>query len=244
MNLMKNLKFLFTTLSFLLLCHLSEAQTSKAAQKKAMQDAMNFSKNKVDVSQIPSKYSFSWKYRMEMKTSAGKSMVFDYFLEPNANYYGANMNQTGSEMFMVMDSKKKFMITSFGKGGKKMAMASKMTDYSAVAQSKNTKYTYKTIPNKVILGFNCKGIQATNTTSTMVFYYTNEAKVSFSEMFKSQQNQGTPNALSDYFKPNEKPLMLSMDYKDLKDKTKSMTMKCISLEKKAFTFNKSDYQFM
>jgi hypothetical protein len=78
----------------------------------------------------------------------------------------------------------------------------------------------------------------------MVFYYTNEAKVSFSEMFKSQQNQGTPNAFVDYFKPNEKPLMLSMDYKDLKDKTKSMTMKCISLEKKALTFNKSDYQFM
>jgi hypothetical protein len=63
-------------------------------------------------------------------------------------------------------------------------------------------------------------------------------------MFKSQKNEGMANAFKDFFKSDEKPLMMSMDYKDLKDKSKSMTMKCISLEKKAFTFNKGDYQFM
>lgn len=239
---MKRLKFVLSIFLLFFIFN-AQAQAPKADQKKAMQDAMNFGKNKVDASTIPAKYSFSWKYSMEMKTDAGKSIVFDYFLEPNTSYYGANMKQSGSDMFMIMDSGKKIMVTSFGKGAKKMAMASKMQDYAAT-NSKEDKFTYKSIPNKVILGFNCKGVQATNSKSTMIFYYTNDAKVSFSEMFKSQQNQGSPNAFKNFFKPGEKPLMMSMDYKDLKDKTKSMTMKCISLKKEAYTFNKSDYQFM
>jgi hypothetical protein len=240
---MKRLKYVLSTFLILFIFNIGQAQTPTAAQKKAMQNAMNPSKNKVDASTIPVKYPFSWKYSMEMKTSAGKTMVFDYLLEPNANYYGANMKQSGSDMFMIMDSGKKLMVTSFGKGAKKMALASKIPDYSA-ANSKESKFTYKTVPNKVILGLNCKGVLATNSTTTMLIYYTNEAKVSFSEIFKSQQNQGNSNAFKDFFKPNEKPLMMSMDYKDLKDKTKSMTMKCISLKNEVFTFNKSDYQFM
>jgi hypothetical protein len=240
---MKRLKYILSTFLVLLIFNIGQAQTPTAAQKKAMQGAMNPSKNKVDASTIPAKYPFSWKYSLEMKTSTGKAMVFDYLLEPNANYYGANMKQSGSDMFMIMDSSKKIMVTTFGKDAKKMAMASKMPDYS-VANSKESKFTYKTLPNKMILGFNCKGVQATNSTTTMLIYYTNDAKVSFSEMFKSQQNSGTPNAFKNFFKPNEKPLMMSMDYKDLKDKTKNMTMKCISLKKEVFTFNKSDYQFM
>jgi len=226
-RIMRNIRFIFSTLILLFIFSPAQAQKSKEAQKKAMTDAMNFGKNKVDASQIPAKYPFSWKYNMEIETKAGKKMVFDYFLEPNAAYYGANMNQTGSEMFMIMDSGKKIMVTSFGKSGKKMAMASKMQDYTAGKNSKDKKYTYKKLPNKVILGYNCKGIQATNSESNMVFYYTNDAKVSFTEMFKSQQNQGTPNAFKDFFKAGEKPLMLSMEYTDLNDKSKSMTVKFI-----------------
>lgn len=240
---MKNIKLVLSTVLVLFTFITSQAQKTSEAQRKAIENAMNYGKNKVDAASVPSKYSFNWKYSMEMKTEAGKSMVFDYFLEPKASYYGANMNQTGSIMFMIMDFNKKLMVTSFEKGGKKTAMASKMPDYAA-SGDKNSKYTYKKLPNKILNGFSCKGIQATNTSSSMIFYYTNEAKVSFAEMFKSQKNEGMANAFKDFFKPDEKPLMMSMDYKDLKDKSKSMTMKCLSLEKKAFTFNKADYQFM
>jgi hypothetical protein len=240
---MKNIKFAFSLLSFLLISATIQAQKGTEAQRKAVEGAMNFSKNKVDAASIPTRYSFSWKYRMEMKTEAGKSMLFDYFLEPDASYYGANMNQAGSNMFMIMDFSKKLMVTSFEKGGKKTAMASKMPDYST-NNANDSKYTYKKLPSKIINGFNCKGIQATNATSSMIFYYTNEAKVSFGEMFKSQKNEGMANAFKGFFKSGEKPLMMSMNYKDLKDKSKSMTMNCLSLEKKAFAFNKADYQFM
>src|SRR6476620_3137407 len=99
-----------------------------------MEDLMNLSKNKVDAAKIPNKYAFSWKYSMQITSDKGKEIVFDYLLEPNAAYYGANMNKAvASAMFMIMESKNNMSITTFGKDGKKMAMASKIPDYSAMA---------------------------------------------------------------------------------------------------------------
>ncbi|MNR47204.1 hypothetical protein D3C85_1662740 [compost metagenome] len=111
-------------------------------------------------------------------------------------------------------------------------------------ENEKSKFTYKVLPNKTFLGYNCKGIQATNDEYDIVFYYTNETKVSFSDMFKNQKNSKMPDVLAGYIKPGEKTLMMDMSMKDLKNKGKVTTMKCISLEKKDFVFNKADYQFM
>lgn len=240
---MKNTKLIYGfLLAFFTITNLF-AQGATEAQKKAMMDAMKMSQNKVDPSTVPDKYAFTWKYTMEMTAQSGKTMDFHYYLQPNATYYGAKMNQSGSDMFMIMDNKTKTTVTSFNKKGKKTAMVSKIPNYTDKS-TKAEKYTYKKLPNKVILGYNCKGIQATNSTSTMVFYYTTEAKISFAEMFKTQQKQGIPNVFHEVFKPGEKPLLLSMDYTNLKDKTKSVKMQCKALSKEAYTFNKSEYQFM
>ncbi|RXR21275.1 hypothetical protein EQG63_04875 [Flavobacterium amnicola] len=213
--------------------------------KMNMEDLMNLSKNKVDASKIPDKYTFSWKYAMQITSDKGKEIVFDYFLEPNATYYGANMNKAGaSAMFMIMDTKNNISISTFGKDGKKMAMVSKVPDYSKMVDDKTKKVKYKAIPSKKILGFNCKGMQATNDEMEMVLYYTTEAKVSFTNVFKMNQNGGMPDVFKDLVKPNEKPLLMEMNYKDLKNKSKTTTMKCIELNKESYTFNKSDYKFM
>lgn len=206
---------------------------------------MMYGKNKVDVSLIPNSYPFSWEYSLEMQTDNEKPMIVDYFLESNAEYFGFKMRNTQG-MFLVIDSKNNFMITTFGQEKGKMAMASKIPDYSEMSDkaNKNNEFSYKTLPNKVIMGFNCKGIQATNTDFEMIFYFTNEAKVSFSDLFKAQQKKSTPNALKNYFKPGDKPLMMTMTMKDLKNKSAVTSMKCIGLVKKANAFNKSDYKFM
>ena len=240
---MKNTKLIYGILLACFTISSLFAQGPTEAQKKAIMDAMKARQNKVDPSTVPDKYAFSWKYNMQMTAQSGKTINFQYYLQPNATYYGAKMNQSGSDMLMIMDTKKKTSITGFNKKGKKIAMVSKIPDYSD-KKTKSEKYTYKNLPNKVILGYNCKGIQATSSKSVMIFYYTNEAKVSFAELFKSQQAQGIPNAFMNVFKPGEKPLLMSMDYTDLKDKTRSMKMQCTALNKEAFTFNKSEYQFM
>lgn len=204
--------------------------------------AMDYGKNKVDPSLIPDSYTFSWKYSMEIQSDKGKAMIAEYFLEPKADYFGFNVNS--NDMFMIMDHKNKIMISTFNQN-EKMASASKMADYSELAkkETENTKFTYKTLPGKTILGYKCKGIEATNNEYVMVFYYTTDAKVSFANMFKSQQNQQMPNAFKDYFKKGENPLTMSMEMKNVKN-GQVTTMKCVGLEKNARTFTKSEYKFM
>ncbi|HMI08382.1 MAG TPA: hypothetical protein VK528_12600 [Flavobacterium sp.] len=124
-------------------------------------------------------------------------------------------------------------------------MASKLPDYSEMTtkEAAGKKFTYKSLPGKTILGYKCKGVEATDADYVMTFYYTNDAEVNFTDLFKSPQAQKMPNAFKDYFKPGEKPLMLAVDIND-KAKGKTTTMKCIALEKSAFVFRKSDYKFM
>ena len=226
-----------------------EADTDSAERKDEVlgfdKMAMAYGKNRVDAALVPSSYPFSWEYSLEMQTENEKPMIIDYYLEPNVEYFGFKMRTT-EDMFLIIDSKNKFMITTFNQKKGKMAMASRMPDYTEIADKGNEieKFSYKTLPNKVIMGFNCKGIQATSADLEMVFYYTNEAKVSFSDMFKAQQKKSTPNALKNYFKPSDNPLMMTMTMKDLKNKGAVTTMKCISLVKKTSEFKKSDYTFM
>jgi hypothetical protein len=78
----------------------------------------------------------------------------------------------------------------------------------------------------------------------IIFYFTNEAKVSFGELYRSQKTQQMPQVIANYFKPGEKALMMDMTMKDLKNKGKVTTMKCISLDKSTYVFNKADYIFM
>ena len=146
---------------------------------------------------------------------------------------------------MVMDSKNKINVATFGKSGQKMAMATKMTDIVAKAEKEaaDRKFTYKPLPDKTILGYKCKGIEATDANNVIDFYFTNDAPVSFSDMFKSPAAQKIPNPIAGYFKPGDKPLMMSVDMTD-KAKGTTTSMQCKALEKKAFAFKKADYRFM
>ncbi|MEC5165793.1 hypothetical protein RCH18_001526 [Flavobacterium sp. PL11] len=206
---------------------------------------MVYGKNKVDVATIPLSYPFSWEYTLEIKSDNDKLIIADYLLEPDAEYFGFKIRNT-EDMFIIIDSKNGIMINAFYQEKVKMAMVSKIPDYSKMEDTRKEidDYTYTTLPNKVIMGYNCKGIQAKNKEFEMVFYFTNEAKISFADLFKTQQNKTTPNALKNYFKPDEKPLMMTMTMKDLANKGAITSMKCINIAKKTNAFKKSDYTFM
>lgn len=227
----------------------AEEEASKSIDTTISAEAkyLGYGINKVDASVVPDSYNFSWKYSMEIQNEKEKPVIIDYLLEPNSEYFAFNMGQS-NEMLMIMDLKNKLMITCFNKNNEKMASASKIPDYSDKTKKEKDsiqdKFTYRTLPNKIFLGYNCKGIEATNAEFVMVFYYTNEAKISFADMFKSRQKQNTPDAFKHYFKPGDKPLMMYMDMKDLKHEGRTTTMKCIAVEKNSYTFVKSDYKFM
>lgn len=220
----------------------SHAKTSTGTS--GAQPTFGAGKDKADVATIPDSYPFTWKYSMEIQSGKGQSMTADYLLEPGAEYFAFKMGQA-QDMFMIMDNKNKLIVTAFGNGKEKMASASKMQDYTEMAEKENakSKFTYKTLPDKTILGYKCKGVEATNEEYIMVFYFTNDAKVSFSDMFKSQRNHKVPDVFAGYFKPGDRPLTMSVDITDRK-KGATTTMKCVALEKSPYVFQKSDYKFM
>lgn len=208
-----------------------------------MPDIASLMANRADPSLVPDSYAFTWKYAMEIQ-SDGKTMNADYLIEKDAPYIGMRMNQAGNEMMMIMDTKNKLNIGTIGQGAQKMAMVAKTPDMTANAESNAKKYAFKSLPDKTILGYKCKGVEASDDSTVMVFYYTNDAPVNFSELFQSSlATAKIPNAFGSYFKPGEKPLMLSVEMTD-KAKGKKTSLKCLSLDKLAFTFKKSDYRFM
>ena len=206
-----------------------------------MPDVASLMANKADPSLVPASYHFSYKYAMEIEAEGKKTNV-DYLIEKDAPYFAAHINQLGNDMMMIMDTKAKLNIATVGMGTQKMAIVSKAPD---VATGKNGKgqFTFRSLPDKTILGYKCKGVEATNSEHVVVFYYTNDAPVSFEELFKSSLTVKMPEAFSGYFKSADKPLIMLMESTD-KASGKKGTMKCISLGKEAYTFNKSDYKFM
>ena len=227
-----------------------EKTANKAAEKasKTMDKAFSTNpfgggKEKADPSVVAGSYDFSWKYSLKM-TSKDGDMVFDYYLKPNEPYFGFT-SMAMENMFTVMDNGNKVTVIFMESQGNNLGMANKMPDDLDLeeAKDKSGSFTYQQLPDKTINGYHCKGVKATNNEYEMVMYFTNEAEISFDDIYKNKQTK-IPVQLKDYFNPNDKVLMISMDMKGLKDKKLDAKIECVGLEKVSKTFKKSDYKFM
>lgn len=205
--------------------------------------------SKVDASEIPESYSFSWKYSMKMTTKDGE-ITFDYFLQPKQPYFGFNLPTTEGkkmtgDMFMVMDNNLKVTIMYMQSENNSMMMINGMPDDIDLEETADTSasFSYETLPNKKIMGYNCKGLKATNDEHEITMYFTNEAPVSFNDIYKNKQSN-IPEGLKKYFKENEQSLMLEMNMIDKKKSKMNATMECIGLEEVLKSIKKSDYKSM
>ena len=126
-----------------------------------------------------------------------------------------------------------------------MGMVTHMPDDPELEEAKDqsASFRFEQLPAKTINGYHCKGVKATNDEMEMVMYFTNEAEVSFDDIYSSNQ-ANIPAQLKDYFKADEKVLMISMDMKGLKRKKMDAHIECVGLEKVSKTIRKSDYKFM
>lgn len=200
-------------------------------------------KEKADSASIENSYDFTWKYSLKMTTKQG-DMVFDYYLKPGASYFGFT-TATMHDMFTVMDNGNKVTIMFMNSKGNNIGMASQMPDDLDIEdiKDKSGSYKFETLPEKTINGYLCKGVKATNDEYEMVMYFTNEAEVSFDDIYKNQQTR-IPMELKDYFNPDDKILMISMDMKSLKNKKYDATMECIGLEEVQKSIKKANYKIM
>ncbi|EPR73342.1 secreted protein [Winogradskyella psychrotolerans RS-3] len=226
-----------------------EKAANKASEKatKSMDKAFDInpfggSKEKADASLVADSYDFTWKYSLKMTTKEGE-IVFDYYLKPGASYFGFT-SAVMESMFTVMDNGNKLTVMFMESKGNNIGMVNQMPELNIEEANNDSEgYKFEVLPEKTINGYNCKGVKATNADYEMVMYFTKETEVSFDDIFKNKTTK-VPAQLKDYFDPNEKTLMISMDMKDLKNKKMNAKMECIGLEEVQKMISKSAYKFM
>lgn len=218
-------------------------KTSNSMDKVLNMNFPGMGQKPVDASEIPNSYDFTWKYSLKMTTKEG-DMVLDYFLKPDQPYFGFN-TPTMEDMFMVMDSGKEIMVIYMQSEGNSTVMAMAMPSDLNIEEmeDKSGDFTYEILPNKTVMGYNCKGVRAANDQHTMTMYFTNEAPVSFNDIYKSDKAQ-IPEGMKKYFKEGENTLMLELTMIDKKKSKLNATMECIGLEEVQKMIDKSDYKSM
>lgn len=228
-----------------------EKTANKAAEKAAKSMDKMFDINpfggggneKADPALVADTYDFTWSYSLKMATKDGE-IIFHYFLKPGAPYFGFTTPMM-SNILTVMDNEHKITAMFMSSpDGSKIGMVSQMPDLDIEAANETTeKFTFETLADKTINGFDCKGVKAVNDGYEMIMYFITDAEISFNDIYKNSKTK-IPDALKDYFNENDKVLMIHMDMKNLKNQKESATMECIGLKEHQVIVNKSDYKFM
>ena len=184
---------------------------------------------KVDMSQLPDSYKFDYRYALKMTTTEGV-IDLDYFLSKTEPYMGAKMNM-GMEMSMVFDEGNKVMFT-YVNG---MAIATELDLDSEVDDAEINRYedyTFRTLPNREFLGYDCIGREMENEEYKFTIYIAPDMEAGFGSMFKTE-HANLPPAMQKFAGEYENGLMMFMEMEDKKNKKKkntSATMECVAFE--------------
>lgn len=198
---------------------------------------------KVDPAEIPSSYDFDWEYRMNMQTSEGE-MEMAYLLKEDAPYFGIKVPQA-QNMLTVLDSQNSLTVIFMDSEENKMLMATKMETEDHEQEEIENPYEnmeVEKLGTKTILGYESQGYRMENEDHTFTFYVTDEAEISFNDMYKTN-SKDLPQGFEDAeWIQDGKGLMMEMNMKDKKNPERSTTMTCVGIEKNAVSLKKADYQ--
>ncbi|MCB0448290.1 MAG: DUF4412 domain-containing protein [Gelidibacter sp.] len=218
-------------------------KTSKTMDKAFETNPFGGKMDKGDPGLVADTYDFTWKYSLKMTSKQGE-IVFDYYLKPDASYFGFT-SVAMENIFTVMDNGNKATTMFMESEGNNMGMVTSMSDDLNFEEAKDQSEGFEitSIDDKTINGYHCQGVNARNADFEMDMYFTNETEVSFDDIYKNQQAR-IPEQVKDFFGKDEKVLMIYMDMRGLKDKKQSVQMECVGLEQVSKTIKKSDYKFM
>jgi len=201
--------------------------------------------------ELPATYDFDYTYKLKM-TNKKDEFKMTYFLSDGGKYFGfdagemaKSKNQDG-DMFMVMDNELNVSSMFMEMMGKKMVQKTKlkMNKMMEEANEQNT-MEYRKIDSKTILGYECEGYIGEDKKSKVTIYITNDAPVSFNNVWGANPKTIPKNMDASWMKKYaENGLMMMMIYEDKKRSKNNMTMECIALEQKDFTIDTSGYGSM
>jgi len=202
---------------------------------------------------VPDTYKFQYVMDMKMTSRQNDDMTLQYYIQPNASYFGNAMPDSKTKSVIVYDLENQAMVTFMDNNGQKMAMKmripleekmQKMIEKTQNGENNATNTVDVTpLPSKTILGYNCKGYLVKQDEGTSKIYITDEAPVSFVGMFANMKKmQKNMNTSAIPFGKNS--LMMEMDYTSNKRKRDNIHMVCTALKEQPFSINKADYSGM
>lgn len=197
---------------------------------------MNRTGKKVDMASLPESYRFDYLYSLKMTTKEGE-ILFDYYLNPSEPYMGAKINM-GMEMSMVFDEGNKVLFTYVN--GMPIATEMDLTDeLDEEEMQTDHNYTFKELPNRQFLGYDCIGREMENEEYKFIIYIAPDMEAGFGNMFKSD-HANIPPAMQKFSSEYENGLMMYMEMEDKKNKKRkntSATMECVAFEPTELVIN-------
>jgi hypothetical protein len=203
---------------------------------------------KKDISDLPKKYSFDWKYQMEMQNQANekKSLVYDFYLS-SGNHYFAYGVPGESSVFVVIDPEHNAMIIYMDKEDHRQAMAFDIPDNISESSSdeadeqETPSFTKTKLPQKTFLGYQAEGVQYENEKYRFINYYTTKPNVALWGALTSNKV-----ALSEDAKgliKDQNALPLYMKYIDKTSTQNTVVLKGKKLEQIGLDKVNADYKF-
>lgn len=193
---------------------------------------------------LPASYNFSWKYDVQIQSQNNKPVNITYFLEPNSSYQGAVLGDIESEMFMIMDFGRYLIINLFDGDGSRIGQIIEMPNVEEDSKGESFgDYEISALPDQVIAGYKCRGMQLKNTEYLIKYYFTNDVPLTLNAMNRDKKDGKLAKVLNG-INSKDPGLMMKMDLTDLKNKKNNMVMECINLSKAQKSISKKDYKFM
>ena len=203
---------------------------------------------------LPDSYEFNWLFRTLIKDGKGNESNMDFmFMEGDVKYYGMEMSNEQlkgqGQLFVVTDRgleiSTMFMLKQKGMGSENMAQMVSLPKEALENNAKNEEhYTYSELPPKVILNYNCKGIQMENDEYLMTLYYATDAPVSFFKVFGDDKKSIPKGFDPKWLDQMKDGLVMEMVCTNKKKDKYSFTMTAQSLEQKDMAIYRKDFQFM
>lgn len=201
------------------------------------------------ISDLPDSYDFDWRYDLLMTDHKGEEMPISYFLKDGSDYLGMRYkdNKEKYDMQSVMDFGRKVMAIFMHEDDRKTVMVTKMDIERVIEQANEAGYVddmqgkITSLPDKVILGYTCKGYQVEDEDGTTKMYVATDAPVGFFDMFSGSKLL-PKNMNKDWMKHMATGLFMEMEYLPKKKKKQKMKLVCTALEKENKTISKAGYQ--
>lgn len=196
---------------------------------------MNPIGKKIDMSKLPATYSFDYRYALKMNTDEG-DIILNYYLNKTQPYMGVKMDlgkEKNMDMSMVYDEGNKAIFTNVN--GMTFATEmdlSKTMDEQDVDVDMYNDYTFKELPNREFLGYDCVGREMENAEYKIITYIAPDMEAGFGNMFKTE-HANLPPAMKKFSDEYKNGLMMYMEMVDKKSKDKknsNVTMECIAFE--------------